>query len=420
MDTFLFFFNYALLLLFGICLSAAFVGIRFSRQNVFVFSALFVLSGLVQLLLFFIVGEQIVWKLYPLIVHVPTLLVLCLHFRKRLPAAIAALTAAYLCCQPAKWFGLFTESLSGNQTVGLIFRIAVLLILGFLAITRLAAYISALYSKDTKNVWIFGIVPMVYYIFDYTTGIYGDLWVKNSQIVFEFTPFILCIVHLIFCTVYYREYEQKAEAKRKEQMIRMLIEQQSRELEAMKRSEQEIRMVRHDIRLLMNNLSVCIDENDHETARKLISGYGARVDATAIKRYCENDAVNYVLASYETRCRELNVNFIINVNMGAMLLDEAELISILSNALDNALNAQQDLPADMRSIRLMMKTSVEKLLISVKNPYKTAPVFVDGLPVSSKPGHGYGVQSIRYMTEQLGGNCLFSLKDGMFVLQIVL
>lgn len=61
-----------------------------------------------------------------------------------------------------------------------------------------------------------------------------------------------------------------------------------------------------------------------------------------------------------------------------------------------------------------------KLLISVKNPVKNKPVFVDGLPVSSEAGHGYGVQSIRYLTEQLGGNCQFTVDNNVFTLRIVL
>ena len=61
-----------------------------------------------------------------------------------------------------------------------------------------------------------------------------------------------------------------------------------------------------------------------------------------------------------------------------------------------------------------------KLLLSVKNPTKEVPVFSDGLPLSRKPGHGYGAQSIRYLSERLGGSCQFSYHDGTFILRVVL
>ena len=71
-------------------------------------------------------------------------------------------------------------------------------------------------------------------------------------------------------------------------------------------------------------------------------------------------------------------------------------------------------------IRLMLKQSGGKLLLSVKNPTSKQVTFTNGLPLSDKRGHGYGIQSIRYMTERLGGNCQFSQQQDTFILRVVL
>ena len=84
------------------------------------------------------------------------------------------------------------------------------------------------------------------------------------------------------------------------------------------------------------------------------------------------------------------------------------------------MNAQEDIPADQRYIQLMLKYAEDKLLVSVKNPVAKKPVFADGLPVTDKTGHGFGTQSIRYMTERLGGNCLFSVHENYFLVRIVI
>ena len=94
--------------------------------------------------------------------------------------------------------------------------------------------------------------------------------------------------------------------------------------------------------------------------------------------------------------------------------------TIVSNALDNALNAQKELPPEERNVRLMLKIHANKILLSVKNPYKNPPVMVNGIPMSSKKGHGYGTKSILYLTERLGGNCQFTLDEDSFVLRIVI
>lgn len=48
------------------------------------------------------------------------------------------------------------------------------------------------------------------------------------------------------------------------------------------------------------------------------------------------------------------------------------------------------------------------------------PIMADGMPHSSKAGHGFGTQSIRYVAEKLNGNCQFSVNDGWFILRVVL
>ena len=152
----------------------------------------------------------------------------------------------------------------------------------------------------------------------------------------------------------------------------------------------------------------------------MISGFVSQVEATSLKRYCVNDTLNYILSNFEAKCLELQIAFIVTVEIESLDTDEIIFSSILSNALDNALNAQKDLPVAERKIKLMMKTSNDKLLLSIKNPFDKTPVFVDGLPISTQKGHGYGTQSIRYMTERLGGNYQFAIQDNYFILRIVL
>ena len=74
----------------------------------------------------------------------------------------------------------------------------------------------------------------------------------------------------------------------------------------------------------------------------------------------------------------------------------------------------------LHKFTLHLRTDDGKLLISLKNTFAEKPVLIDGIPHSSKEGHGFGTQSIRYVTEKLNGNCQFSVKDGWFIFRIVL
>ena len=132
------------------------------------------------------------------------------------------------------------------------------------------------------------------------------------------------------------------------------------------------------------------------------------------------ETLNYVLSDYAAKCKKEGIFFSFDIALEKLEVDEILFCSILSNALDNAVNAQLLLPPEKRRIRLMLKCSDGKLLLSVKNPIGQPVIFANGLPISSKMGHGYGTQSIRYMTERLGGNCQFSQQKDMFILRVVL
>lgn len=408
------------ILAFGITLTAAFANIQCAKRNILIFLGLFAFSGGLQLAAMLLFSEAMVWKLYPLITHLPLITLLCLVYRKPLAAAAATAFTAYLCCQPSKWFGVLVNQFTNSPSAELFARILCLIPVGYVAIFYLSPYLSEFFSKDRRSVCIFGFVPTVYYLFDYATVVYTDLWLSNVRVVMEFFPFFLTFIYMSFCFLYYKEYEQKAEAQRKEQIIRIAVEQQAKEITAVKQIEQEIRLLRHDMRLLLSSLAVSIENGDTDTAQEMINAQIALVNGTRLERFCTNDIVNYVISDYSARCKDENISFFHTIELDELTVDEIMFCSILSNALDNALNAQKTLPPDRRGIKLMLKKSGDKLLLSVKNPVGHQVLFSDGLPVSSEDGHGYGTQSIRYLTERLGGNCLFCVQDGMFILRVVL
>lgn len=420
LDTILYFAHGTLLLLFGVSLSEAFAGIRFHRNTLLQFLGFSALLGLVQILAYINLGNDMLWKVYPLITHFPLVFFLFLAHRKSVATSIVAVTTAYLCCQPAKWFGVLTLALTGSTTATYLARIITMILVATITLRYLAPSLATIFNKDSRSVCIFGIMPIVYYLFDYATMIYTDLWANNNRIVAEFLPFFLGITYMIFCLVYYREYEQKNEAERKEQLIRVTADSQAKEMEAVKRSEQEVRLLRHDMRHLLNSVAVCLEDGDLSKAQSLIHSYASHIEGTKLKRFCQNDTINYVLSDVAAKCDSLMIRFTYSVELDKMNIDELLFSSILSNALDNALNAQKLMPTAQRQIQLTLKSAHGKLLLSVENPTAMKPVFVDGLPISSLQGHGYGTQSIRYMTERLGGNCQFLMQEDMFIVRVVI
>ena len=282
---FLFYLHTLVLLLFGIFLSAAFSGIRFSRKTVWILLGFSAFSGILQLIIYLIRGEDQVRRLYPLITHLPLFLLLCKVYHQKIRIAAASICISYLCCHPSKWFGILTFAITESFVAEYLMRIFILVAVAAMSLFFLAPYLAKFNENEHFSFYIFHLVPAVYYIYDYIVVVYTDFEVSRSPILLEFFPCLLCIIFMLFWILYCKEWEKKSNAERKEQIIRIAMEQQLKEFDSVRASEHQIKILRHDMRLLLNSVSMCIENDDKETARKLISSYSDSVEATSVQKY---------------------------------------------------------------------------------------------------------------------------------------
>lgn len=413
--------NFSVLLLFGIYVSGAFLEIEKTRKNnVIMFLFGVALYGL-QIISYRLFGMERAEMIYPLNTHLPLLLLFTLYYKKKVLSSIFAIMSAYLCCQISKWFGVLAFSISQETWIMFTVRIAVTIPVWHIIVHYAAQSVHIILSKSKKTILFFGLLPATYYLFDYIATVYTNLLYSGSQEVFEFLPFILCVAYLFFSVVYVKEYEEKCKAEQQNKLIEIQTNQSIKEITEIKRSEYEISLIRHDMRHFLNNVSTLIENKDYAGAQDYIQKIIEVTDKTAVHKFCDNKMVNMILSSYASRMKDRSIGFDASVVIPAALpCSELEFTSILSNGLENAINAVSELEEDKRTIRLKLCMKNNKLLLSIDNPYAYAPVFEGGLPVTDAKGHGLGTQSIRYMTAKLNGNCQFAAEDGMFSLRVVL
>lgn len=121
------------------------------------------------------------------------------------------------------------------------------------------------------------------------------------------------------------------------------------------------------------------------------------------------------------KAKRLGIRLTVNAKLPQKLsISDTELCSVLSNSLENALNAVSSLDESLKWVELYCSVKMNKLLIEVRNPYAGEIVMQDSLPVSNQAGHGYGCRSIQTITERYHGLCSFEPENGVFTLRVVL
>lgn len=410
--------RYTLTLLFGIFVSTLFLDIKINKKNILIIFGFFYIDLALQAIFYFSKNISSVISLYPLITHLPLFLFFIFIFKKRIFPTLIAIASAYLCCQISNWTTIFVSSFI-NGTADIIYSLSLFLSFGFI-VKFVYLPISQLLKKQSSELISFGIILIFYYIFDYVSTVYTQLLYVGNRITVEFTPFLLCICYFVFCTVYFKQYEEKQHIETNNKLMYMKQTQVEKEMTLMEENEKKIVLIRHDMRHFLNNILNDLENNQNEHAIDYIHTLFDSLDQTVRKQYCLNNTINMIIASYENRIQEGNIDFHYQLSVPKKLaISDIDLTSILSNALENSLKAVL-LVEDYRFIQLTIEEKCGKLLISVENNYLNEPIFVDGIPISKEKNHGFGSQSIVYTVDKLNGNCQFSVNDHRFILRIVI
>ena len=127
--------------------------------------------------------------------------------------------------------------------------------------------------------------------------------------------------------------------------------------------------------------------------------------------------VNVILNQKYQYALENGITMVINVNdLSHLVMRKEDLVILLSNLLDNAIEACKNIAAD-KIIQLKMVIEEESLILSVRNPMNTLPKMEGKRILSSKKdkrNHGIGLLNIENVVRKNLGTSSIKCEDGYF------
>lgn len=413
-------------MVFGIFISAFFLGVKQNSRNVLILLGVSAFEGFLYVASSIFFGEIVTQWCYALIIHMPLIVFLISYYKYSLVSSCISVFSAYLCCQLSNWIGLLMLSITNAQWCYYTSRILITVIT-FILLCRFVCHTTAtIFTRDTRELYIIGFLPTVYYISDYTFTKLSNLLYSSSKLIVEFTGFALCISYFAFLFVYFHEYEKKLEIGRYSELMQMQLSSIEKEIKQVKRNKQKLAILRHDMRHHLDIILTQLQINNTEKAINYIREISGTYDDTVITTYCKNEMINSVISIYHTRFEEHGIVFHCDISINKHLpCPDTAICTILSNALENSMHAlrqmdTEEIIAENKWVRLTISKNGNHLLLDIENPILQIPKFVDGIPTSNKKGHGIGVKSIVYYVEQLNGQCHFSVSNHLFILRIII
>ena len=206
------------------------------------------------------------------------------------------------------------------------------------------------------------------------------------------------------------------------QQENQLPSMQQQRYENLKAAIEEARQTRHDMRHHLNQISSLAEIGDIETLKDYLAKTASRIPELDMS-FCENRAADSVIGYYCALAKRENIPFRAQIDLpGKLPVDEIDMCLVLSNLLENALEASLRTANARRQVKVTAYLHAERiLLLWVESTFDGAVREKNGVFQSSKrKGDGIGIQSVRHIAEKTGGASTFTCEDGIFSAKVML
>lgn len=386
-------------------------GAREKRIFLFFSTVMLLLQGMMVSLF----NEGAVRLGYPFIVHLPMVLVLWLWLKADWRLSIVSVLITYALCQLLRWVGLLLLPLAPvlRTIVHILSCHALLIILDhwcLSAVHRVAV-------TKGMTIWM-GLLPGLYYAYEYFM-IFTRSRFSKMLVFSELLSTAMVLFFLLFVLIYHNESERRRQAEKQSMELERELLVAGQEIGLLRTLQEQTAIYRHDLRHHLTMIRSLLSSGQPEQAAGYILQTEAGLDAITPQRFCENETVNLLLQTFLSRAEKAGLGIQIKAAVPKELsIPDSALCALLSNALENALNAASE--TSDRLISILCKIRQNHLLIEIKNPYQGTVVIKDGLPIPHDDQPHYGCRSIQAIVQKHSGVCTFSAEDGLFSLRIAI
>lgn len=184
---------------------------------------------------------------------------------------------------------------------------------------------------------------------------------------------------------------------------------------------EETRHARHDLRHHFLQLSSLAEQGDLEKIKSYLYTASSKIPDMNM-HFCDNRAADSIVSYYYSLAQRENIPIQAQIDLPEHIgPDEMDVCLILSNLLENALEASLRMEPSKRNIEICTyMQSPYLLLIYIENAFEGEVQEHSGLFRSSKRhGNGIGIQSVKHMIEKNGGMNTFSYENNIFTAKII-
>lgn len=274
----------------------------------------------------------------------------------------------------------------------------------------------------TKGWEILCLIPSSFLLFVMVLVLYPVHYTQNPSFVllFYLTGAVILIIYYAVFQYLWTQYQYQMDKQNRE-ILEIQMQGIKKHAEDTKRNAEEVESVWQDIHRMLSGIAVLAREGNAEAILNFVAESSALDLLTPPAHYCSDPILNATLTAYLNKAENSGITVDLHLAIPETLpVDSAELSICFANALENAIKACEELPENERKI-ILRCIHKPAFMFEIDNPYKGQITFGrNGLPNSTKTGHGLGTRSIMAFCEKHNAFYDFSTEGGWFKVMITL
>lgn len=219
----------------------------------------------------------------------------------------------------------------------------------------------------------------------------------------------------------YARSQQQNQIIRYQEQAEQQMQAQLKHMDEIILRQNELRAFRHDINNQLTALSGYLDAGDLAGSRQYLAGISDHFKSASPAINTGNNALDAILSAKRALAENHGIRFTSKLRVQENLpIAPEDLCIIFGNALDNAIEACDRLPADAeRAISLHLLQDAHTLTCIITNtaPSRRSASFVTSK--TDKAQHGFGLNNIREALDKYGVTPEITWEDGRFTLAFV-
>ena len=347
----------------------------------------------------------------------------------RIFAALITIGTTYICSALIGFLVSFLskKSLGDLMSISSVYRIACVITINVVLFWAFKLIIKFKHKNFNLLKWtdwaMFIIIPLLTLLivaFCYSIALESTLTTLQTVylLLISLGVFILCVITYFMIVRISRDSEINLNYT----MLKNRYNEQLRNIEQMKQNNERISVLRHDMKNKLSCMGELIESGKYEKALQFCNTCLDETQKTSLSIDCGNHIINAIINAKSIICSERNISFNVAIFDALANIDDVDVCVVLSNLLDNAIEAVSNLDGE-KNIRCEIAKKREYYTITISN--SIAASVLENNPnlrttKNDKEIHGLGIKSVRAVAEKYDGDVHFYEKSDRFFCNILL